>query len=52
MRADTKLSERRRRPRSARERAGPSIAGALAPRSGAPPEPAMGGERSEPGVDP
>jgi hypothetical protein len=52
MRADTKLTEHRRRPRGVRERGGPSIAGAQAPRSEAPPERAMGEERSEPGVDP
>lgn len=50
MSTETKASEHRRRA-SARERGGVSIVGALAPRSGATPERAMGQERNEPGVD-
>jgi hypothetical protein len=48
---ETQASEHRRRPSGAPERGGVSIEGALAPRSGATPERAMGEERNEPGVD-
>jgi hypothetical protein len=50
MSAETETSEHRRRP-GARERGEVSIAGALAPRSGATPERAVGMERNESGVD-